>query len=168
MYDLYLVCYVLILLFGFIFVPFQIFYVQSVQEEDDLLLETQIISQDATTAGANKLKGMDSSSNSDDEETTRSNSAHASSYDQPQSQISSGSRKHDKEGSKIMRFVKDFYNDSPKEQDIINIYTRTTLQKFQYHGTRASKRTVSIICKFENSYHEIALGKTVIIWRLAL
>lgn len=45
-----------------------------------------------------------------------------------------------------MKFVQDFYNDSPKEQDIINIYTRTSLQKFSYHGTRASKRTcVSIV-----------------------
>lgn len=83
MYDLYLICYVIILFLGFIFVPFQIFYVQSVQEEDDLLLETQIISQDATTAGANKLKGMDSSSNSEDEETfnSRAGNSHASSYD---------------------------------------------------------------------------------------
>lgn len=123
MYDLYLICYVVIMFLGFIFVPFQIFYVQSVQEEDDLLLETQIISQDATTAGANKLKGMDSSSNSDDEETHRS--THGDS--QPQSEISSGSNNDSKQGSKYMKFVKDFYNDSPKEQDIINIYTRTSL-----------------------------------------
>jgi len=68
---------------GFIFVPFQIFYVQSVQEEDDLLLETQIISQDTTAGGVNKLKGMDSSSNSDDEETIQSRNAHASSFEQP-------------------------------------------------------------------------------------
>ena len=30
MYDLYLICYVLIVFLGFILVPFQIFYVQSV------------------------------------------------------------------------------------------------------------------------------------------
>lgn len=72
MYDLYLVCYILLLVLGFLFVPFQMFYVQSVQEEDDLILEASIISQDGASAGANKLKGMDSSSNSDDEDTIHS------------------------------------------------------------------------------------------------
>ena len=66
---------------------------------------------------------MDSSSNSDDEETHRSTHGHS----QPQSEISSGSNNDSKQGSKYMKFVKDFYNDSPKEQDIINIYTRTSL-----------------------------------------
>lgn len=46
----------------------------------------------------------------------------------------------------MAKFAKDFFNDSPKEQDIVNIYTRTSLQKFQFHGIRASKRTfVSVV-----------------------
>jgi len=51
MYDLYLICYILMLHLGFIFVPFQIFYVQSIQEENDLILETQIISQEGQMGG---------------------------------------------------------------------------------------------------------------------
>lgn len=46
MYDLYLICYILLLVLGFIFVPFQMFYVWSVQEEDDIILENAIVSQD--------------------------------------------------------------------------------------------------------------------------
>lgn len=45
--------------------------------------------------------------------------------------------------SKVSHFVKNFFNDSPKEQDIVNVYTRTSIQKFSYHGIRATKRIVS-------------------------
>lgn len=60
MYGLYFISYVLLLVLGFIFVPFQMFYVQSVQEEDDLILETQIVSQNCaagTKDGSNGSKG---------------------------------------------------------------------------------------------------------------
>jgi len=47
--------------------------------------------------------------------------------------------------SKVSHFVKNFFNDSPKEKDIVNIYTRTTMQKFSFHGIRATKRIFVLV-----------------------
>jgi amino acid permease len=76
-YDLYFICYVGMILLCFVWLPFSYFYAQSVQEEEEMIMEASITlsnknsSQQQQTPSHNVLKGMDSSdSQSDEEEST--------------------------------------------------------------------------------------------------
>lgn len=72
-YDLYFICYVAMILMCFVWLPFSYFYAQSVQEEEEKMLEATITSaaQSSTPHQPNqhnnipettyKMKGMDSS-----------------------------------------------------------------------------------------------------------
>ena len=105
-YDLYFTCYIGMICLCFIGLPFSYFYAQSVQEEEEMILEATLeqevraqASQAETSAPggatptpsrherAYTLKGMDSSeSQSDDEETPHNIGSQAASADQPQAQ----------------------------------------------------------------------------------
>ena len=85
-YDLYFICYVGMILLCFVWLPFSYFYAQSVQEEEEMILEASITaaaraSQPTVTgneaAKAGRMKGMDSSDSQSDEEQAASGAAKA-------------------------------------------------------------------------------------------
>lgn len=88
-YDLYFICYVGMIFLCFVWLPFSYFYAQSVQEEDEMILEAAMTSEarfqgagtEASASGAARspdgsqektcrLKGMDSSESPSEEEET--------------------------------------------------------------------------------------------------
>lgn len=83
-YDLYFICYVGMILLCFVWLPFSYFYAQSVQEEEEMIMEASITvsSRNSQHTPANhetektcRLKGMDSSDSHSDEEQATNNQA---------------------------------------------------------------------------------------------
>ena len=69
MYDLYFVCYVIMIYLCFIGLPFSYFYAQSVQDEEECKMQEQTKDGEAAADGTTySMKNMDSSESSSEED----------------------------------------------------------------------------------------------------
>lgn len=162
-YDLYFICYVGMIFLCFICLPFSYFYAQSVQEEDDMILEAAMTQEvkfqgptsEAALAGASKppdgtqektckLKGMDSSeSQSDEDETPNTIGSKAATSAQPQAKRDEFTQDTDPEFG-ATDASQGAFNDKLNQYNIKHSSRKSAFQKFLDHSKRAIKKTVSI------------------------
>lgn len=165
-YDLYFICYVGMIFLCFIWLPFSYFYAQSVQEEDEMILEAAMTSAakfqgaptEAPAPGSSrspdggqektcKLKGMDSSeSQSDEDETPNTIGSKAASESQAPAKRDEFTQDMDPEFGAGDASRGSFYGQQ-RQLDIKHSSKKSAFQKFLDHSKRAIKKTVaSFIC----------------------
>ena len=151
-YDLYFICYVGMILLCFVWLPFSYFYAQSVQEEEEMILEASITAAaraSQPTLAANEpekargIKGMDSSDSLSDEEQAASGAAKAKDLSSAQPQAKPGEFLQDTDPSSEANGGRSAAQLAQIRQEIRDSQRKSSWQRFMDHSKRAIKKTVS-------------------------